>query len=303
MEQRSPYNLLATPDWCNSATNKDVMQTELVVPAPLATNTVTSPLLSHRFQTLPTPFYSTPNASLYQGDSLELLKDFESETFDLVFADPPYFLSNNGVTCHNGKMVSVNKGAWDRSAGIDEDHEFHLQWLEQCQRILKPNGTLWVSGTHHVIFSVGFAMQKLGYKVLNQITWFKVNPPPNLSCRYFTHGTETIIWAAKNARARHLFNYQEMKADNGDKQMRDLWNIMSPRTAEKTHGKHPTQKPVKLLDRIVRASTTDGALILDPFAGSSTTGVAALQNNRLYVGIEQKQEYLELSKKRLHELA
>ncbi len=252
---------------------------------------------------LPNPYYSQRGTTLFQGDSLELLEKFEDETFDMIFADPPYFLSNDGVTCKNGRMVSVNKGRWDRSQGVAENHEFNLQWLEQCQRLLKPNGTIWVSGTHHVIYSIGFAMQTLGYKVLNDIAWFKVNPPPNLSCRYFTHGTETIIWAAKTSKSKHNFNYHAMKEDNGGKQMKNLWNIMSPRKAEKEFGKHPTQKPMKLLDRIVRASTDEGDLILDPFSGSGTTGVAAVATGRQYVGIEQNDEYLDLSIQRIEALA
>lgn len=248
---------------------------------------------------LPSPYYSSNEATLFQGDSLEILEKFEDETFDMVFADPPYFLSNDGVTCKSGRMVSVNKGRWDRSQGVQENHEFNLHWLEQCQRVLKPNGTIWVSGTQHVIYSIGFAMQTLGYKVLNDIAWFKVNPPPNLSCRYFTHGTETIIWAGRSDATKHTFNYKAMKEDNGGKQMKNLWSIMSPRKAEKEFGKHPTQKPIKLLDRIVRASTDEGDLILDPFAGSSTTGVAAKMNGRNFIGIDQSEEYLDLSVKRL----
>lgn len=240
--------------------------------------------------------------TLLHGDSLELLEAMEPEQFDMVFADPPYFLSNDGVTCKSGRMVSVNKGRWDRSQGVAANHEFNLRWLEACQRLLKPNGSIWVSGTQHVIYSLGFAMQTLGYKVLNDIAWFKVNPPPNLSCRYFTHGTETIIWAARDHDAKHKFNYQTMKEMNGGKQMKNLWNIMSPRKAEKAHGKHPTQKPMKLLRRIVLAASEPGDLILDPFTGSSTTGLAALEHGRRFVGIDQSAEYLDLSVKRFGDL-
>lgn len=236
--------------------------------------------------------------TLLRGDSLEILEAMDPEQFDMIFADPPYFLSNDGVTCKSGRMVSVNKGRWDRSQGVEENHQFNLRWLAACQRLLKPNGTIWVSGTHHVSYSLGFAMQTLGFKVLNDIAWFKVNPPPNLSCRYFTHGTETIIWAARDGESKYTFNYKTMKEMNGGKQMKNLWNIMSPRKAEKSFGKHPTQKPIKLLDRIVQAASNEGDLILDPFCGSSTTGLAALQNGRRYVGIDQSEEYLELSRRR-----
>lgn len=246
-----------------------------------------------------TPYYSHARGfSLLKGDSLELLEAMEPEQFDMIFADPPYFLSNDGVTCKSGRMVSVNKGRWDRSLGVQENHEFNLRWLEACQRLLKPNGTIWVSGTHHVIYSIGFAMQSLGYKILNDIAWFKVNPPPNLSCRYFTHGTETIIWAGRDEKCRHTFNYQTMKEMNDGKQMKNLWNIMSPRKAEKLEGKHPTQKPLKLLNRIVLAASNEGDLILDPFCGSSTTGLAAVEAGRRYVGIDQSDEYLDLSIRR-----
>lgn len=239
---------------------------------------------------------------LLNGDSLELLEDFDDECVDMVFADPPYFLSNGGVTCENGEMVSVDKGRWDRSEGIQANHEFNMKWLEECQRVLKPNGTLWVTGTQHIIYSLGYALQSLDYKILNDIAWFKVNPPPNLSCRYFTHGTETIIWAARDHDAKYTFNYEKMKEMNGGKQMKNLWKIMSPRKDEKKHGKHPTQKPMKLLNRIVLAASNPGDLILDPFCGSSTTGIAATQKGRRFVGIEQSDEYLELSIDRFEDL-
>jgi site-specific DNA-methyltransferase (adenine-specific) len=248
-------------------------------------------------------YYSDPRGfTLLKGDSLEILEGMEPEQFDMIFADPPYFLSNGGVTCKSGRMVSVNKGRWDRSQGVEANHEFNMRWLAACQRLLKPNGSIWVSGTQHVIYSIGFALQRLGYKVLNDIAWFKVNPPPNLSCRYFTHGTETIIWAARDEDSKHKFNYKTMKEMNGGKQMKNLWSIMSPRKAEKEFGKHPTQKPMKLLDRIVQAASDPGDLILDPFCGSSTTGLAAVENGRRYVGIDQEDEFLELSRRRFEGL-
>ncbi|AGC46914.1 DNA-methyltransferase [Myxococcus stipitatus] len=259
--------------------------------------------------------------TLLRGDSLELLQQFEPQTFDMIFADPPYFLSNGGTTCKGGKRVSVQKGNWDVSRGVEEDHAFTTAWLAACQRLLKPTGTLWVSGTQHVIFNAGFAMQKLGYKLLNTVTWFKPNASPNLACRYFTHSTELLIWASPKSggKLQHVFNYSKMKADNGGKQMRDawvlppsgdaevtadgegrLWTLTVPRGGEeKAFGSHPTQKPVALLERIIEASTPEDALILDPFNGSGTTGVAALKLNRRYVGIDMDAKYLELSEKRL----
>lgn len=246
-------------------------------------------------------YYDNPEhfVRLLKGDCIEILKQAKEDSVDMIFADPPYFLSNGGITCHAGKMVSVNKGMWDKSRGVQENHKFTLEWLRACQRVLKPNGTIWVSGTTHIIYSVGFAMQELGYKILNDIVWFKRNAPPNLSCRYFTHSTEIILWAAKNEKSKHYFNYQLMKAMNRGKQMRNVWEISAPLSEEKRFGKHPTQKPVELLMRIILASTQEGDLVLDPFTGSSTTGVAAVQLKRKFVGIDMEEEFLQLSKKRL----
>lgn len=262
-----------------------------------------APILRLSQDELIKPYYQDDRGfTLLQGDSLELLEQMESEQFDLIFADPPYFLSNGGVTCKNGRMVSVNKGDWDRCQGVMQNHEFNLRWLEQCQRLLKPNGSMWVSGTQHVIFSLGFAMQQLGFKLLNDISWFKVNPPPNLSCRYFTHSTETVLWAARDQKAKHTFNYKLMKELNGGKQMKSMWSIQAPRKKEKLEGKHPTQKPMELLKRIVLAASNEGDTILDPFNGSGTTGLAAVSYGRNYIGIEREEEYLDLSIRRFEAL-
>jgi len=237
-----------------------------------------------------------------QGNCLEILDQLYSdhgEIFDFIFADPPYFLSNGGMTCKNGKMVSVNKGDWDESLGPEMNHEFNLAWLSRCQKLLKSNGSMMVSGTHHVIHSVGFAMQQLNMKILNSITWQKPNPPPNLSCRYFTHSTETILWASKNHKSKHCFNYSQMKEENGGKQMKDVWQFTTPSKAEKTFGKHSTQKPLILLERIISAATNIGDLVLDPFLGSGTTAIACKKLKRHYIGIEQSSEYISLAKKRL----
>jgi site-specific DNA-methyltransferase (adenine-specific) len=225
---------------------------------------------------------------IFQGDCLDILASLGEGIVDLIFADPPYFLSNNGITCHAGKMVSVNKGEWDRSRGPDANHEFNRAWLAACQRVLKPNGTIWVTGTSHVIHSVGFAMQQLEFKLLNDISWVKPNPPPNLSCRYFTHATETIIWAAKNKNSRHTFNYKLMKDINRGKQMKSVWEIYPPSREEKRFGKHPAQKPVALIDRILRAASNEGDLVLDPFLGSGTTAVAAIRCSRSVLGVEME---------------
>jgi site-specific DNA-methyltransferase (adenine-specific) len=250
---------------------------------------------------LPTPAFSDPkhHITIYQGDCLDLLEKFPEESVDLIFADPPYFLSNDGITCHAGRMVSVNKGKWDRSRGPDLNHEFNCAWLRLCQRVLKPNGTIWVSGTSHIIHSVGFALQQLEFKLLNDITWVKPNPPPNLSCRYFTHATETIVWAARNKKSRHTFHYPLMREMAGGKQMKSVWTIPPPGRSEKRFGKHPTQKPLALLERILLASSDEGDLVLDPFMGSGTTAVTALHLSRLVVGIEQEDTSTSLILRRL----
>lgn len=248
-------------------------------------------------------YYDSPEHSvrLLKGDCIEILKKARENSVDMIYADPPYFLSNGGITCQAGRMVSVDKGGWDKSRGVKGNHSFTLDWLKACRRVLKPNGTIWVSGTTHIIYSVGFAMQELGYKTLNEIIWYKRNAPPNLSCRYFTHSTETVLWASKNEKSKHYFDYQLMKKLNKGKQMRNVWEMSSPSHQEKKFGKHPTQKPVELLKRILLASTKEGDLVLDPFCGSSTTGVAAVLLNRKYVGMELDEGYLGLSVKRLKE--
>ena len=244
-------------------------------------------------------YWDNNGIALYLCDALEMLECADSEIYDMIFADPPYFLSNGGITCQSGKMVSVDKGAWDKSPSLEQIHEFNMRWLKACHRLLKPNGTIWVSGTSHNIYSVGFAMQSIGYKIINDIAWFKINPPPNLSCRYFTHATETILWARKGDKAKHTFNYADMKKDNGDKQMQSLWSILPPKAHEKRFGKHPTQKPEALLDRIIRSSTNVGDIILDPFCGSGTTGVVAARLCRKFVGFDLSETYLNLAKSRI----
>jgi site-specific DNA-methyltransferase (adenine-specific) len=252
------------------------------------------------------PYFKKDNFVLYLGDSIQLMNQLRENSIDMIFADPPYNLSNGGFTVHAGKMVSVNKGNWDKSNGFDADYDFHHKWLEACRRVLKPGGTLWVSGTYHSIYQCGHAIQSLGYHILNDVTWFKPNASPNLSCRFFTASHETLIWARKDKKAKHTFNYSLMKEGewNGDfikkpnMQMRSVWAVGTPKPDEKKFGKHPTQKPLELLKRIVLASTNKGDIVLDPFAGSSTTGIAAISNGRKFVGVDLEKDYLELSKKR-----
>ena len=238
--------------------------------------------------------------TLLQGDCFELLPQFNFK-FDMVFADPPYFLSNNGISYQAGKIVSVNKGEWDRGKTPEEMNEYNMRWISLCREKLKENGTIWISGTYHNI-SVANSLNELGFKILNVVTWAKTNPPPNISCRYFTYSTEFIIWARKSTKSPHYFNYELMKHLNGDKQMTDVWRLPAIAPWEKSCGKHPTQKPLALLTRIILASTQKNAWILDPFAGSSTTGIAANLICRRYLGIEQEIEFAEMGRKRREEI-
>ena len=250
------------------------------------------------------PYYETENEVLVLGDTFSVLEQIKPESIDMIFADPPYFLSSGGITCQAGQMVSVNKGEWDKPSSLEEKHEFNRKWIGLCRRVLSPNGTIWISGTLHNIYSIGMALEQEKFKIINNITWQKTNPPPNLACKCFTHSTETVLWARKDEkRVRHYFNYELMKELNGGKQMKDVWNGPLTPKKEKIDGKHPTQKPIYLLERIILASTNEGAIILDPFCGSSTTGVAAKRLGRKYIGIDSDQEYIGLSVKRLvHEV-
>lgn len=256
-------------------------------------------------------YFQNSNFCLYQGDCLEVLKQYPDNTFDMVFADPPYNLSNGGFTVHAGRRVSVHKGDWDKSDGVEADFGFHLKWISECHRVLKPGGTIWISGTYHSIYQCGFALQLNHFKILNDISWFKPNAAPNLSGRYFTASHETLIWAKKGIpKDKHYFNYKLMREGSWPedkikvpgKQMRSVWSITTPAPWEKKFGKHPTQKPFNLLKRIVLASTKEGDLILDPFTGSSTTGLVAVQNHRRFVGIDLDKKYLDLSIKRYRDL-
>lgn len=271
------------------------------------------------------PYYKKPNFTLYQADTPEFLKEVPENSVDMIFADPPYFLSSGSFSCQNGKMVSVKKGNWDLSNGTKNNFEFHNEWIKGCRRVLKPNGTIWISGTYHSIYQCGFALEINEFHFLNDIVWFKPNASPNLSCRFFTASHETLIWARKEKKEKHTFNYKtmvdwennyrkkikckhcgekdchEILHEKG-KQMRSVWAINTPQRIEKTFGKHPTQKSAELLKRVVLASTNEGDVILDPFTGSSTTGLAAYLFGRKFIGIDNEKEYLDLSIKRFEEL-
>ena len=250
-----------------------------------------------------TPYFKSENRdfTLLKGDCFHLLRGFDFK-FSCVFADPPYFLSNDGISIQSGKIVSVNKGEWDRERNFQEIMNFNMEWISLCRDKLKENGTIWISGTYHNIFSVANCLTELGFKILNVITWVKTNPPPNISCRYFTFSTEFVIWARKSAKVSHYYNYNLMKKINQNKQMTDVWTLPAIAKWEKSCGKHPTQKPLSLLSRIILASTQKGEWILDPFCGSSTTGIAANLLNRRYLGIEKEENFLEISKNRRIEI-
>ena len=241
---------------------------------------------------------------LYHGDCLDLLDGIAAKypdgIFDMAFADPPYFLSNNGSTCQGGERVSVNKGQWDQSRGLRHDFKFTVAWLRGIKRVLNPGGTLWVSGTHHSIHVVGYVLQKLNFRILNDITWEKPNPPPNLACRQFTHSTETLIWAARDDDTDHIFNYDLMRRVNRGSQMQTVWRLNAPTAEEKKSGEHPTQKPVALITRCLLAATCEGDFVFDPFLGSGTTAIACLRNRRRFVGIDANASYVRLAAARTH---
>ncbi len=240
---------------------------------------------------------------LYCADAFELMESAARKCpdgcVDLIVTDPPYFLSNGGITCVAGRMVSVNKGDWDKSRGLKVDHEFTKEWLSLSRRLLKPDAAIWVSGTMHVIYSVGFAMQELGYRILNDVVWWKTNPAPHLACRYLQHATETLIWARKSEKGKHTFHYHMMKRVNSGKQMQNVWRFPSVPRLEKALGGHPTQKPVALMKRIIECSTNPGDLVFDPFMGSGTTGVACVLLGRRFVGAEIDPKYVDIAIRRI----
>lgn len=250
--------------------------------------------------TTPQSAISSATATLYLGDSVEVMRSLPDESVDLIFADPPYHLSNGGTTIRGGKRTSVDKGAWDRSSGLAADHAFDLAWLTECRRLLTADGSLWVSGTFHNIYSVGYALQELGFRVLNDIAWFKPNAPFNAGCRSFTHSHETLLWSSKSENSRHTFDYPftregefpEDRLKNPGKQMRSVWSIPRVPERERSFGKHPTQKPEALLRRILAATSEVGDTVLDPFCGSGTTGAVAVGMGRRFIGIDSDPAYL-----------
>lgn len=302
MSHREKYNLIKLNlGYRNKETNLLISETDYIEMS------IKKKILSSIKQK---PYFSKDDFVLYKNDCLKLLEQLPKNSIDMIFADPPYFLSSGSFTCKNGRMVSVKKGDWDLSNGMKRDFEFHFEWINACYRVLKPEGTIWISGTYHSIYQCGFALQANNFHLLNDIAWFKPNASPNLSCRFFTASHETLLWARKDKKGKHKFNYKLMKEGNWPEdfikkphlQMRSVWAIYPPKKEEKTFGKHPTQKPIDLLKRIVLASTDKGDIVLDPFAGSSTTGLACALNKRKFIGIDTEKKYLDLSIKRLKEL-
>ena len=241
------------------------------------------------------------NFKLLKGDAKKVISNID-EKFDMVFADPPYFLSSGGNTIESGKIVSVNKGTWDKSKSRKEMTNFNRKWLSAVREKMNEDASIWISGTLHNIFNIVQVLDELDFKVLNVITWQKTNPPPHLACRYFTHSTEQIIWARKSQKKGHYYNYDLMKAINDNKQMKDVWTLPAIAPWEKRFGKHPTQKPLSVLIRLILASTKPNALILDPFTGSSTTGIAANLLGRKFIGIDTLNKFLNLSIVRKQEI-
>lgn len=241
------------------------------------------------------------NFTTFCGDSC-VLTQIVKEKVDMIFADPPYFLSKGKTICINGKYKKFEKGEWDHERSLDEINDFNMKWLKECREVLKPDGTIWVSGTYHNIFSVATCLQRLGFKILNIIVWQKSDPRPTLSTQYFSFTAEYLVWARKSERQPHYFDCNKMEELNDGKRMPDVWQIPIVRPWEMRCGQHPTQKPLKLLHRIILSSTRIGETILDPFAGSCTTGVAANLLGRNFIGIDQELEYLQIGHKRRLEL-
>lgn len=239
--------------------------------------------------------------SLYKGETVEVMRQLGQQT-DMIFADPPYFVSNGGKKIQGRQMVSVDKGSWDKAESSEQINSFNREWIDACKTLLKENGTIWVCGTFHNIYSVEMCLKGAGFQIINIITWQKSDPTPTWGDLHFNFSSEYIIWARKNPKSRHYFNYELMKQMNGGVLMPDVWKMPTVGMWEKTCGKHPTQKPLRLLYRIILASTQAGEIILDPFAGSCTTGIAANLLDRKFIGIDQNEEFLNLGIRRKAEI-
>lgn len=255
--------------------------------------------------TVVNPFYDSPTSDfkLYKGDNVDILSKLPDLHVDMIFADPPYFLSGGGISCHNGKTVCVDKADWDKPLTIAEMDAFNFRWLNEVHKHMLDDGTIWISSSNHNFHSVYRQLLIVGFKFLNNVAWVKPNASPNVGRRQFKHSIEHLIWAAKSDKSKYYFDYNLMKQLNGGVQDTDVWRLATTAPYEKKCGNdHPTQKPLKVLTKLIQASSKPNALILDPFNGSGTTGIAANLLGRNYVGIDQECKYLELSKKRREEI-
>ena len=248
------------------------------------------------------PYFDSNNFCIFKGDSLSLISQLEDDSIDLVFADPPYFLSSGRKLDIAGRKVHFEKGSWDRCRSTEEIDDFNTKWIKAVRMKMKQDATIWISGTFHNIFSVERTLVDNGFKIINLICWQKANPRSILDGQHLTFSTEILIWARKSQYGHHTYNHDLMVSLNNGKPLSDVWKIASAALWEKKLGKHPTQKPLRLLYQIILASTRQGDTILDPFAGSCTTGIAANLLGRKFIGIDQSQEYLNYGIRRRKEI-
>ena len=243
------------------------------------------------------------------GDCIEKMNELPPESVDLIFADPPYNLQLNGdLERPDQTKVDGVKESWDKFKSINDYDNYSKQWMNSARRILKPNGSIWVIGSYHNIFRLGYILQDLEFWLLNDVVWRKVNPMPNFRGRRFTNAHETLIWASKTKTSKYTFNYEAMKSLNGDLQMRSDWSLPICTGDERLKNKdgkkiHPTQKPENLLNRVIMASSNIGDVVLDPFFGTGTTGAVAKKLGRTFIGIEQDAKYALEAEKRISKVA
>jgi site-specific DNA-methyltransferase (adenine-specific)/modification methylase len=249
---------------------------------------------------------------IYHSDCGDVLnQEIKEKSIDMIFADPPYNLSGNGLKWGNNKTggdwYMVNE-EWDKMSA-PEYLQFSRKWIGGCHRVLKENGSIYICCTYHNIGEVILVLKQLNFKINNIIVWKKTNAMPNMTKRIFTHSTEFVVWAVKGK--KWVFNYDELKRINpekqkngSNKQMRDVWSLPLVQGKERLRGQngralHPTQKPEEMLKRIITASSEKGDVILDPFLGSGTTAVIAEQLGRNWIGIEKNKLYIKYAKERL----
>lgn len=251
---------------------------------------------------------SVVHDTILHGDCIDVLRTLPDRSVDLIFADPPYNLQlRNELWRPNQTMVDAVDDAWDQFDDFAAYDAFTRDWLRECQRILKDTGTIWVIGSYHNIYRVGAILMDLGYWILNDVLWVKVNPMPNFRGVRFTNAHETLLWAKKSSKQKsYTFNYQAMKIFNDDTQMRSDWHIPLCTGAERlqVNGEkaHTTQKPEALLYRVILSSSNVGDVVLDPFFGTGTTGAVAKKLQRHWIGIERESKYLEVAQTRINSI-